>query len=504
MLHLLIMGTARGGGWRSDPLWDHAAHLEPRCSISKSSAAAAFSLDDNLTEPLLVQRSAATTAAGGGLWDDRDSFVRRYGDVVVHPRGALLTAEGGASKQHAEESRGRTRAARALRDVLNDADDDGRIVFESAGRERKSAVSAAHSACSSSTNGNGTCGGTIRKWWTVMRSELEPLVRQHADDAEPVLSIGRTGSGLARHTHGSAWLALLGSGGGKLWLLHAPTRAGTAWAAERKSTLYWLQRLLSSSSSSRTSRKTPRVPKGVQWCIQLPGETLLLPAFWHHQTLNIGETIAVGGQQNRLQWNDAGAMVRELEAQQKEQLAPNPRLLEAVAGALRRDGEEETSLGFLLAAVDAEPLNTRLALRAAAQAHLVGRRAVVVKLLRGAVATLAELEASGSVRPADAAERGAELGIAVVTLAKEESAIALPLLLRGAAQRKLDPAVLTQVPPVVDQMGPDQRDVELLYTLAYAHGRSGEREEAMRLLRRVVAMDPNHVDARKILRVFQR
>jgi tetratricopeptide (TPR) repeat protein len=197
-------------------------------------------------------------------------------------------------------------------------------------------------------------------------------------------------------------------------------------------------------------------------------------------------------------------MVRELEAQQKEQLAPNPRLLEAVAGALRRDGEEETSLGFLLAAVDAEPLNTRLALRAAAQAHLVGRRAVVVKLLRGAVATLAELEASGSVRPADAAERGAELGIAVVTLAKEESAIALPLLLRGAAQRKLDPAVLTQVPPVVDQMGPDQRDVELLYTLAYAHGRSGEREEAMRLLRRVVAMDPNHVDARKILRVFQR
>jgi hypothetical protein len=182
--------------------------------------------------------------------------------------------------------------------------------------------------------------------------------------------------------------------------------------------------------------------------LQLPGEALLLPAYWHHQTLNVGESVAVGGQHNNLRWQDPAEAVRQLRAQQSMNAVPNPRLLEALSDAVLhtskaagskaagRGGKEtgaavKASLRYLLKAVAVEPLNGRLALRAARQAHALGRQRLVVQLLRDAVTTLAGLEAADWVGAADAAERGGQLGVALATLAKEESATALPLLWRS-------------------------------------------------------------------------
>ena len=42
-------------------------------------------------------------------------------------------------------------------------------------------------------------------------------------------------------------------------------------------------------------------------------------------------------------------------------------------------------------------------------------------------------------------------------------------------------------------------DAEFLYYLAYTHGRLGRKAKAKKLLRKVLALDPEHADARSVL-----
>lgn len=507
-LLLLLLGGVEG--WLPDPeLWRFARQLKPRCTLARGRSEDVRLAD--VTEPLLVPLSDGSWPAH---WEDRDAFVERYGGVSVEPRGALVTAQGGATRRQHQHHR-HQHGSRPLRQVLDgwrnvgsnrSAQHDGRVVFEAAGRDWRGGADIRAEEPPTCAAG-GECDASEGKggWWSAMRGELEALVLQH--DADPVLSIAPSRHGLSRHTHGAAWLALLASGGGKWWLLNPPTVAGTAWAAERRSTLQWLQLLgAEPGSDGSEQRHGASLPDGVQWCLQLPGEAMLLPAYWHHQTLNLGESVAVGGQHNNLRWQDPVEAVRQLRAQQSMNVAPNPRLLEALSDAMLhtskeaagRGGKEtgaaaKASLRYLLEAVAVEPLNGRLALRAARQAHALGRQRLVVQLLRDAVTTLAELEAADGVGAADAAERGGQLGVALATLAKEESTTALPLLQRAVAQLDEDANVV-----------PNPESVELVYTLAYAHGRGGQRTKAMRLLRRVLRMEPGHADARKILGVMEK
>ena len=59
-----------------------------------------------------------------------------------------------------------------------------------------------------------------------------------------------------------------------------------------------------------------------------------------------------------------------------------------------------------------------------------------------------------------------QIGIVMVTKLSEEAAVSLPLLQRAAL---LDPD-----------------DADVLYYLAYAYGKTGNRDEAKRLLRKVI------------------
>jgi hypothetical protein len=80
-----------------------------------------------------------------------------------------------------------------------------------------------------------------------------------------------------------------------------------------------------------------------------------------------------------------------------------------------------------------------------------------------------------------------------MTLMKERSEFALPLLERAVAADRLI-ACDTNA----------GRDVDLVFYLAYAHGRKGRREHAVRLLKEVLAIEPDHTDATKMLALLQR
>ena len=109
-----------------------------------------------------------------------------------------------------------------------------------------------------------------------------------------VLSLGDGEAGLPFHSHGDAWLALVF--GSKHWFLYPPgTRADSRqpprgqpphgmggvwhWATEVFPTL-------------------PLAERPIE-CTQLAGEVMFVPQGWAHATLNIGETVGVGGQ---LEW----------------------------------------------------------------------------------------------------------------------------------------------------------------------------------------------------------
>ena len=105
-----------------------------------------------------------------------------------------------------------------------------------------------------------------------------------------VLSLGDDGAGLPFHAHGAAWLAVVH--GGKRWFIYEP---GTMPSSVRgnlnplMATRQWV------NSQWAAVSRLPANWKPIV-CDQMPGEMLYLPERWMHATMNLGETIAVGGQ----------------------------------------------------------------------------------------------------------------------------------------------------------------------------------------------------------------
>jgi len=104
-----------------------------------------------------------------------------------------------------------------------------------------------------------------------------------------VFSLGEGHAGLPFHSHGAAWLGVVH--GRKHWFLYPPgafspsDRAMTSPLAGVKD---W------------TSKVYPKLAAKPIECTQQPGEVLFVPTAWLHATLNLGETVAVGGQ---LEWD---------------------------------------------------------------------------------------------------------------------------------------------------------------------------------------------------------
>jgi len=149
----------------------------------------------------------------------------------------------------------------------------------------------------------------------------------------PSFSLAPPGRGLALHSHGAAWQAVLG--GAKLWVLGAPSLSGVdvrggevdgevppTWAVSPSAE--WVPALLmrraarivsrDSSSSGDISINSidaaaapaaPGVGAGTDFpdpdaalslCVVEAGDVIYVPDAWHHATFKLGVTLAVGGQ----------------------------------------------------------------------------------------------------------------------------------------------------------------------------------------------------------------
>jgi len=95
-----------------------------------------------------------------------------------------------------------------------------------------------------------------------------------------IASVGASGQGLPLHGHGGGWLSLVR--GRKLWLLYWPGNPGPDSSAQDLLKLY--------------RRNSPNEVAPPFFCVQEPGETVVVPHLWPHATMNIGDAIGVAGQ----------------------------------------------------------------------------------------------------------------------------------------------------------------------------------------------------------------
>lgn len=178
-------------------------------------------------------------------------------------------------------------------------------------------------------------------------------------------SLAPPGEGLAMHSHGAAWQAVLG--GAKLWVLAAPGASNETQPPEPQQggasgaggpprwlvapAAEWVPGLL----RRRRSRSTTPADEALKLCIVEAGDMVFVPSAWLHATYNLGTTFAVGGQL---------AVEAHTDAQLRALVNRHPRsslLLQAAGQAafnLHRDTEAER---LLQASWDASPSNFKAA-----------------------------------------------------------------------------------------------------------------------------------------------
>eukprot|EP01031_Cornospumella_fuschlensis_P024303 gene24303-29383_t len=143
-----------------------------------------------------------------------------------------------------------------------------------------------------------------------------------------MLSIGPSRYGLPFHNHGQTWLAVVH--GNKYWFVYppgygaprsadnmfSPLTSAYDWytdiyphilqSAETKAPLHLLSHYMHQDQSPSSGTSTDDMSAGSSdgyvgyrplECMQHPGDILYLPPMWSHMTMNIGETIGIGGQQ---------------------------------------------------------------------------------------------------------------------------------------------------------------------------------------------------------------
>ena len=122
---------------------------------------------------------------------------------------------------------------------------------------------------------------------------------------DTVVSVGAAGQGLPFHNHASAWQTVIV--GRKVFLLLPPLSTNTSeswlrpepWFEEILSTLF----LPSSMQFLRQHaddawRMVPEAARALRVVVLGPGDTLFIPCNWYHATINLDDTVAVGGQAN--------------------------------------------------------------------------------------------------------------------------------------------------------------------------------------------------------------
>jgi hypothetical protein len=132
-----------------------------------------------------------------------------------------------------------------------------------------------------------------------------PPVFARAGLNDTVVSVGAAGQGLPFHNHASAWQTVVV--GRKVFLLLPPLSANTSeswlrpepWFEEILSTLFLpATRQFLRQHASDAWRMVPEAARALRVVVLGPGDTMFIPCNWYHATINLDDTVAVGGQAN--------------------------------------------------------------------------------------------------------------------------------------------------------------------------------------------------------------
>ncbi|CUG91553.1 Hypothetical protein, putative [Bodo saltans] len=123
------------------------------------------------------------------------------------------------------------------------------------------------------------------QWEDVFQHYTRPTEYTFGQYSSLSFGLGPAGSGVPFHTHGHVFNEVIY--GKKRWWLQAPVFPLVDDIGPRfdpdASSLQWLEYVRPTYSPAETD--------ALHECVCAPGETLYIPSFWHHSTLNIGETV---------------------------------------------------------------------------------------------------------------------------------------------------------------------------------------------------------------------
>ena len=148
----------------------------------------------------------------------------------------------------------------------------------------------------------------------------EFLERRDAPMEQRGMAAGPSRTGFPFHSHGEAWqMQVIGK---KLWLLHPPPSGGSpdlppSWEIAQPMAL--LERTLlggalggdgagggagggsggdggDDGAPNAAPKPPPGLPAKMIACLLEPGEVIYVPRLWWHATLNVGESIGIGGE----------------------------------------------------------------------------------------------------------------------------------------------------------------------------------------------------------------
>ena len=295
--------------------------------------------------PVLLTNATAGWGAHGPAWD-KQRLLRRYGGVTAAIRWAVGTRQFGLIER--QESLGRyvQTISEALPQVEEGAADGG-----AGGQEQVLRAGMLFGNLCDVEQLDGCSLGLsappppepedekekreeVPDWWV-------PELMAEGGITNPGISLGPSRAGLPWHNHDAAWQAVVR--GAKLFLLLPPLQSSPTSEADEEemqevgdalgrvllphpkdfvmqwsnSTAaaedIWRQGQVHSGQKEQEEEEEEPV-RVLQWVVVTPGDALFIPCNWWHATLNIGETVAVGGQQLQGKVVEGGSCPKDLYA----------------------------------------------------------------------------------------------------------------------------------------------------------------------------------------------
>lgn len=224
-------------------------------------------------------------------------------------------------------------------------------------------------------------------------------------DDDVMVSIAPSRAGFPLHAHGRSWMGLVH--GQKLWVMYHPEAMpklpDTVYnpLVARPVAWEWFRGVLKQG----VERELPEADRPLI-CTQKPGEVLVLPDYWYHMTVNLGEAVGFGAQDNSIAAGDktplytrykkSGRAAFEL-AESVERGEIDPR---SVRGLVRRSVKPEKATATVLSkllevAASSDPLELPFVARLVRHRYSEGDQEGARTLIKQAVTRLQGLIVDG-------------------------------------------------------------------------------------------------------------